>query len=56
MDLRTILYHLLLFCFDPSTATSLITGKTHSHHKNAAKIRLLDLSVDLFLLPHVLNI
>uniref|UniRef100_A0A3P9CS78 C-type lectin domain-containing protein n=2 Tax=Maylandia zebra TaxID=106582 RepID=A0A3P9CS78_9CICH len=26
MDLRTILYHLLLFCFDPSTATSLITA------------------------------
>lgn len=55
MDLRTILYHLLLFCFDPSTATSLITGKTLTY-KNAAKIRLLDLSVDLFLLPHVLNI
>lgn len=48
MDLLTIFCHLLFLCFDPTAATSLITGKLHTKKHNT-KTWTLDSSVYLSL-------
>lgn len=53
MDLLTIFCNLLLLCFDPSAATSLITGKVHTKHTETAQRHELLVQLWIYLwFPH----